>query len=100
MATENALESAAPRIAASSTILVKPVRRLTKVANAIPQDRDTTAASVSSGRRTAGGMCRGVALEAADCWWSLWFRAVEIGRVGLAAEPVPQPSAGQHHQHR
>ncbi|GAB4630926.1 hypothetical protein MOKP45_07140 [Mycobacterium avium subsp. hominissuis] len=51
MATENALDSAAPRIAASSTTRAKPVRRLTNVANAIAHDRDTSAESDSSGRR-------------------------------------------------
>ncbi len=50
LATEKALESAAPRIAASSTIRVNPVIRLIRVASAIPQERDTTAASDSSAR--------------------------------------------------
>ena len=50
LATENALDSAAPRIAASSTMRAKPVSRLTSVANAMPHDRDTTAASESSVR--------------------------------------------------
>jgi len=36
---------------------VKPVIRLTSVAKAIPHDRDTTAASDSSGRRSAGATC-------------------------------------------
>ncbi|PQM44496.1 hypothetical protein C1Y40_05342 [Mycobacterium talmoniae] len=54
LATEKALDSAAPRIAASSTIRMKPVIRLTSVASAMPQDRDTTAASDSSARRGAG----------------------------------------------
>ena len=58
LATENELDSAAPRIAASSTIRKKPVMRLTSVASAMPHDRETTAASVSSGlparRRGAG----------------------------------------------
>jgi hypothetical protein len=35
---------------ASSTMRAKPVSRLTRVANAMPHDRDTTAASDSSGR--------------------------------------------------
>ncbi|GAB5896226.1 hypothetical protein OKHIL_20330 [Mycolicibacterium mageritense] len=50
LATENALDSAAPRIAASSTMRKKPVIREISVANAMPHDRDTTAASESSGR--------------------------------------------------
>src|ERR1700733_11817926 len=57
LATENALDSAAPRIAAKITILAKPVSRLTRVANAIPQDRDTSAASDSSGGAGGGGPC-------------------------------------------
>ncbi|BCO86701.1 hypothetical protein MINTM011_50360 [Mycobacterium paraintracellulare] len=51
MATENALDNAAPRIAASSTTRAKPVSRLINVAKAIAQDRDTSAASDNSGRR-------------------------------------------------
>ncbi|OBI28727.1 hypothetical protein A5711_25430 [Mycobacterium sp. E2238] len=51
LATENALDNAAPRMAARSTILPKPVSRLTSVAKAIAHDRDTSAASDSSGRR-------------------------------------------------
>ena len=51
LATENALDSAAPSIAASTTIRPKPVSRLTSVASAIAHDRDTRAASDSSGRR-------------------------------------------------
>src|SRR6201988_1040501 len=54
LATENPLDSAAPRIAARITIRAKPVIRLTRVAKAIPHDRDTSAASDSSGR--AGGV--------------------------------------------
>ncbi len=50
LATVKALDSAAPRIAASSTMRVNPVIRLTRVANAMPHDRDTTAASDSSAR--------------------------------------------------
>ena len=62
LATEKALDSAAPRIAASSTMRVKPVIRLTSVATAMPHDRDTTAASVSSGRpaRRRGAGPRGM----------------------------------------
>ena len=59
LATENALDSAAPRIAASSTIRAKPVTRLTRVANAIPHDRDTSAASESSGRGCGDVLCDG-----------------------------------------
>src|SRR6185295_15522846 len=66
LAIEKALDRAAPRMAASSTMRMNPVIRLTSVATAIPQDRDTTAASLSSARparrRGAGprGMrCRG-----------------------------------------
>ena len=51
LATEKALDSAAPRIAASNTIRAKPVIRLTSVANAIAHDRETSAASDSSTRR-------------------------------------------------
>ncbi len=62
LATEKALDSAAPRIVASSTIRMNPVIRLTSVANAIPHDRDTTAASLSSGRpaRRRGAGPRGM----------------------------------------
>ncbi|CKV18881.1 Uncharacterised protein [Mycobacterium tuberculosis] len=49
LATENELASAAPKIAASSTIRAKPVIRLISVANAIAQECDTSAASDSSG---------------------------------------------------
>ncbi|CPR10765.1 hypothetical protein BN971_02036 [Mycobacterium bohemicum DSM 44277] len=51
LATENALDSAAPRIAASTTMRAKPVSRLISVANAMAHDRETRAASDSSGRR-------------------------------------------------
>ena len=54
LATVNALDSAAPRIAARSTIRMKPVIRLTSVASAIPHERDTTAASESSSRTGRG----------------------------------------------
>ena len=59
LATENALDSAAPRIAASSTIRAKPVIRLTSVASAMPHDRDTSAASESSGRGCGDVLCDG-----------------------------------------
>ena len=163
LATENALDSAAPRIAASSTMRMNPVIRLTSVANAMPHDRDTTAASDSSaGRRVAAARvpagCAGAAAAAASAeavaaagsreaggggdgraggrptdrprsnggcaarragpryscplLFARWsgvrsgsssvverdverIRAVEVGPVGLAAEPVPQPSPGQ-----
>src|ERR1700730_4349837 len=42
-------------MAASNTILAKPVMRLISVAKAIPHALDATAASVSSGRRPAVG---------------------------------------------
>src|SRR3954468_10201309 len=59
-------------MAASSAIRMKPVMRLISVANAMPHDRETTAASDSSGRparrrgagprrirwRGGGGACR------------------------------------------
>ena len=54
LATVKELESAAPRIAASNTMRIKPVILLTKVASAIPHECDTTAASVSSARRVCG----------------------------------------------
>ena len=59
LATVNALDSAAPRIAASSTIRAKPVTRLTRVASAMPHDRDTSAASESSGRGCGEAPCAG-----------------------------------------
>src|ERR1700754_2348519 len=49
-------------MAASSAIRVNPVIRLISVANAMPHDRDTTAASDSSGRpaRRRGAGPRGI----------------------------------------
>ena len=142
----------------------KPVIRLTRVANAMPHDRDTTAASDSSGRpaarrgagprRTRGGgggvRCGGGGPCTPGARGTRWpgpgarrpvvlhfrsperrgarmlvaraahrrraalvvavigiaqrdlerVRAVQIGTVGLAAEPVPQPSPGEQRQHR
>ena len=111
LATVKALDSAAPRMAASSTMRMKPVIRLTSVASAMPQDRDTTAASDSSARHRAGCGVRatvrgsgrsGAVSSRSPCRGRPGCRRgpVEVGPVGLAAEPVLEPSADQQRQHR
>ena len=92
---------------------MNPVIRLINVANAIPQDRDTTAASESCcgpGRPVAftsrpgrgRWRCRGDRGSGRISRTRRVARTgpVEVGAVGLAAEAVPQPSPGEQHQHR
>ena len=86
---------------------MNPVIRLTSVATAIPQDRDTTAASVSSGLPGASwrgtlGIARGgrrrrpvVAVRGA-CGASAAARAVDPGRPSIAGVEA----AGRAHRRR